>query len=568
MKELDKSKFWIIRDNPIIKTGVFPYLGRQISPDLNPTQIYNVLRPEDELFKQKTIDSFNMLPITIGHALLGSKDEGLTPPEEKGIEGTTGEHAKRTGDKMTNTIKLYSERIKDEINNGKKELSAGYFCDFMPESGTYQGRHYDYVQRNIDGNHIALVEKGRNGSDVRVMDSAEGLNPSRQFVCDAMELGKIEEQGEDMNGVAKDAEFDESKHKRDSDGKFSSTGGGSKEGGKNEGESSSSAKSNASSTNAYRQKMTAAASISSKFNKRLSEERDEETKKLFGKEKLERFHQLLNGYHGVNSPEGNEEQKLTKEWNEASAQAVFNVAKRNGYTAEQIEQEMENALTKMKHHGEYVDDTDLSSKNHGNSGQDAATGKENETMDKREIIREIMAVAAKPADQFQGGEEEREKTIAELAEKIAYNPSESGANDADADPKEKDPKPAEKDAEDKGAGCDADEVDKTEKDEEDKKTASLDEMEKELLARIGRKAELVNKLTPIIGAFDSASMTEKEVAAYACKKLNIKAAMDEAPAVLKGYLAGYKPAEKRVMMKSAQDEAINADALKEFKEGK
>lgn len=407
MKELDKSKFWIIRDNPIIKTGVFPYLGRQISPDINPTQIYNVLRPEDELFKEKTINSFNMLPITIGHALLGSKDEGLTPPEEKGIEGTTGEHAKRTGDKMTNTIKLYSERIKDEINNGKKELSAGYFCDFMPESGTYQGRHYDYVQRNIDGNHIALVEKGRNGSDVRVMDSAEGLQPSRQFVCDAMEIGNIEEQ------------------------------------------------------------------------------------------------------------------------------------------------------------------EDLSSKNHGNGGQDAATGKENETMDKREVIREIMAVAAKPADQFQGGEEEREETIAKLAEKIAYNPSESGANDADTDPKEEDPKPAEeKPVEDKTAGCDAEEEGKTEKDEEDKKPASLDEMEKELLARLGRKAEMVAKLTPIIGAFDSASMTEKEVAAYACEKLNIKAALDEAPAVLKGFLAGYKPAEKRVTMKSAQDEAVNSDVLNDFKEGK
>lgn len=405
MKELDKSKFWIIRNNPIIKTGVFPYLGRQISPDLNPTQIYNVLRPEDELFNEKTINSFNMLPITIGHALLGSKEDGLTPPEEKGIEGTTGENAKRAGDKMTNTIKLYSERIKDEINNGKKELSAGYFCDFLPESGTYQGRRYDYVQRNIDGNHIALVDKGRNGHDVRVMDSAEGLQPSRQFVCDAMELGKIEEQ------------------------------------------------------------------------------------------------------------------------------------------------------------------EDLSSKNHGNSGQDAATGKENETMDKREIIREIMAVAAKPADQFQGGEEEREKTIAELAEKIAYNPSEAEDTDTEADPKDA-PKAAEKDAEDKGAGCDADETEKTEKDEAGKKPASLDEMEKELLARLGRKAELVNKLTPIIGAFDSASMTEKEVAAYACEKLEIKAALDEAPAVLRGYLAGYKPAEKRVIMKSAQDEAVNTDVLNDFKEGK
>ena len=553
MKELDKSKFWIIRDNPIIKTGVFPYLGRQISPDLNPTQIYNVLRPEDELFKQKTIDSFNMLPITIGHALLGSKDEGLTPPEEKGIEGTTGEHAKRTGDKMTNTIKLYSERIKDEINNGKKELSAGYFCDFMPESGTWNGRHYDYVQRNIDGNHIALVEKGRNGSDVRVMDSAEGLQHSRQFVCDSMELGKIEEQGEDMNGnAAKDANWDESKHKRDSDGKFSSGGGGgsSQKSGEKSGAGSSEIKEIPVNANRkYQAKQNNWDIHEVELNgKRYSIERkifeepseyginEGRISKLFIRDK-ESGNVLVNYDRGWDVKPKSEE-----------AKALF-----KHFTRDNKKQE--------------TSDT-LGSKNHGNSGQDAATGKENETMDKREIIREIMAVAAKPADQFQGGEEEREKTIAELAEKIAYKPSESGANDADADPKE-DPKPAEKDAEDKGAGCDADEEGKTDKDkEEDKKPASLDEMEKELLARLSRKAELVNKLTPIIGAFDSASMTEKEVAAYACKKLDIKAALDEAPAVLKGYLAGYKPAEKRVTMKSAQDEAVNADVLNDFKEGK
>lgn len=545
MKELDKSKFWIIRDNPIIKTGVFPYLGRQISPDLNPTQIYNVLRPEDELFKQKTIDSFNMLPITIGHALLGSKDEGLTPPEEKGIEGTTGEHAKRTGDKMTNTIKLYSERIKDEINNGKKELSAGYFCDFMPESGTYQGRHYDYVQRNIDGNHIALVEKGRNGSDVRVMDSAEGLNPSRQFVCDAMELGKIEEQGENMNGVAKDAEFDESKHKRDSDGKFSSTGGGSKEGGTD-----------------LHKKYVDIRRKNNELNKALETLEKSSNEHLFSdlakktressleniKNQNKEISRLSDEISKAKETDSDRKQKL------GMAKRLLSLAKKNGY------KDVIGTLNKKIN--------DLSSKNHGNSGQDAATGKENKTMDKREVIREIMAIAAKPADQFQGGEEEKVEAIAKLAEKIAYNPSESGANDADADPKEQDPKPANKDAEDKGAGCDADEADKTEKDEEDKKPASLDEMEKELLARLGRKAELVSKLTPIIGAFDSASMTEKEVAAYACEKLNIKAALDEAPAVLKGYLAGYKPADKRVTMKSAQDEAVNKDVLNDFKEGK
>lgn len=608
MKELDKSKFWIIRDNPIIKTGVFPYLGRQISPDLNPTQIYNVLRPEDELFNEKTIESFNMLPITIGHALLGSKDEGLTPPEEKGIEGTTGEHAKRTGDKMTNTIKLYSERIKDEINNGKKELSAGYFCDFMPESGTYQGRHYDYVQRNIDGNHIALVEKGRNGSDVRVMDSAEGLNPSRQFVCDAMELGKIEEQGENMNGVAKDAEFDESKHKRDSDGKF--TSGGSSGNARRQdhgfygGEKAKKEDPKlGDELNKYAVKLENAGADPKEIHRLNREGNIAGMKKLLQKteskssenktdnkpsasnkkESMEKAYAEFRQYQ--NSEQGRKE-RIDMENGKLGIGPVGyykkkteEFAKKHGLDPEEFrdfhfdkitaegERRQQQKQNKYKHMMNRVFGN--SSTNHGNSGQDAATEKEKKHMDKREVIREIMALAAKPAEQFEGGEEEKVEAIAKLVEKIAYNPSESGANDAEeADPKEEELKEEfeAKESEDKASGCDKDEEDK--EDEEDKKLASLDEMEKELLARIGRKAELVNKLTPIIGAFDSASMTEKEVAAYACKKLNIKAALDEAPAVLKGYLAGYKPAVKRVTMKSAQDEAVNYDVLKDFKENK
>lgn len=46
----------------------------------------------------------------------------------------------------------------------------GYFCDYELTPGTFNGIHYDAVQRNIRGNHIALVEEGRMGSDVRVMD--------------------------------------------------------------------------------------------------------------------------------------------------------------------------------------------------------------------------------------------------------------------------------------------------------------------------------------------------------------------------------------------------------------
>ena len=79
----------------------------------------------------------------------------------------------------------------------------------------------------------------------------------------------------------------------------------------------------------------------------------------------------------------------------------------------------------------YIDNLNKSN----GASEDAAPDKET-TMDKRDAIRQILAIAAKPADQFQGGEEERERTIAEILEKIAYNPSEAGKADDEAANKE------------------------------------------------------------------------------------------------------------------------------------
>ena len=218
-KVIDKSEFWYIKDNPITKTGVFPYLGAQIGqPDLEPNKIYYVLRPAEELFKPETVESFNGLPITIEHAMLGSEAQGLTKPEDKGIDGVTLESAHSQGDKLLNNIRLFSEQIKDAVNSGKKELSAGYYCDFVPESGTYNGQHYDFVQRNIFGNHIALVDKGRSGSEIRVMDSAI----KSRMVFDSMDLGTFTQ------------DWQESEHPREKNGQFTEKGGGSASSGKSE----------------------------------------------------------------------------------------------------------------------------------------------------------------------------------------------------------------------------------------------------------------------------------------------------------------------------------------------
>lgn len=193
MKQVNENGFWRIENNPISQVGVFPYLGKNISDELEPNKIYFVYRPAEELFAPETLESFNStpLPLVDEHEMLG---DGATPAENKGIHGVIS-NVHQDGKLLVGDISIYSETMKDEINRGKKDLSMGYYCEYDLEEGEYDGQHYDAVQRNLRGNHVALVDQGRCGHSVRVYDH-----------------------------FALDADFKEEEHPRDETGKFTSSG--------------------------------------------------------------------------------------------------------------------------------------------------------------------------------------------------------------------------------------------------------------------------------------------------------------------------------------------------------
>lgn len=167
-KEIDLNGFWKIENNPISKEGVFPYLGKQISPELEPDKIYMVYRPASELTSEETIESFNGVPFIDEHEMIG---EGFTKYDDRPAGGVLF-NVKANGGILTGDFKIYSEELQEEIENGKKELSLGYLCDYELTKGVWNGQRYDAIQKNIRGNHVALVQHGRMGSDVRVYDRA------------------------------------------------------------------------------------------------------------------------------------------------------------------------------------------------------------------------------------------------------------------------------------------------------------------------------------------------------------------------------------------------------------
>jgi len=170
---------WIeVKRNPLSKVGVFDYSGRQLGFKTEPeaSRIFKVYRPAEELGSTATVESFKLLPWVDEHAMLGPEAQRVMPAialpaEKKGIAGVIGQDVGFDGDTLYGNIKVFSDNLAAQINDGKIELSAGYRCKYDMTPGVFNGQAYDAVQRNIRGNHLALVDQGRMGPSVAVMDS-------------------------------------------------------------------------------------------------------------------------------------------------------------------------------------------------------------------------------------------------------------------------------------------------------------------------------------------------------------------------------------------------------------
>lgn len=178
-KSVDKNGYWFIPKNPISRAGIFDYLGSSISDECEPNKVYKVFRSGETLLASVPTWDNPPKPFINDHEMLG---EGFTEVDARPVQGVITNPQYEDG-VLYADITVYSESLKELIENGKKELSLGYFCKFEKQSGVYDGEAYDYVQIDMIGNHIALVDAGRCGSDVKVYD--------RKCVMDSFDITPV-----------------------------------------------------------------------------------------------------------------------------------------------------------------------------------------------------------------------------------------------------------------------------------------------------------------------------------------------------------------------------------------
>ncbi len=148
-----------VDDSIITAAQINDYLGEEIPEykklGLDPKRRYKLLRDPEEL--RKAVKTFNGLPILDRHQPATADDH----PKDITI-GATGNNATFDGKVLRNSLVIWpSYASKDIEDSSRQELSCGYAYDPDPSPGTWEGKPYDIVMRNIRGNHLTIVPEGR-----------------------------------------------------------------------------------------------------------------------------------------------------------------------------------------------------------------------------------------------------------------------------------------------------------------------------------------------------------------------------------------------------------------------
>ena len=173
----DENGYLIVKDNPIALSGVYDYLLSEVSDQSDSDEIVKVCREFDDLQTNK--DLFKDKPIIWEHSWTGEQGEN-----QRADGAIIGDIEAKDGGLYADLIIYNSDLIKAIEKGECYELSPGYECEILQEKGSYNGEHYDYKQLLKNVNHLAVVEQGRTGHELRIQDN--GFFMEKKFTIKAL----------------------------------------------------------------------------------------------------------------------------------------------------------------------------------------------------------------------------------------------------------------------------------------------------------------------------------------------------------------------------------------------
>ena len=168
---------------PVARTGVQEYLPEELGLTSG-SSLIQVFRPEEEVFSEATMASFEGMPVTNDHPPLGvdvSNIRALQKGHAHNVRRGSGEESDLL---LADLIITDPALITAILEEGKREISCGYTYELREENGRY-------IQRQIRGNHVAVVDAGRAGPRVCIKDHKANTTRLKGVTAMKKSLSKV-----------------------------------------------------------------------------------------------------------------------------------------------------------------------------------------------------------------------------------------------------------------------------------------------------------------------------------------------------------------------------------------
>ena len=174
---------YLVAPAVIGRTGVQTYTRGELGLDGDPRATIRLMRTADEVFRPETLASFENVPITDGHP-----PAGVTAENWSGLaKGEVRDIGKQDGELLAGRTIIKDGRMVQKVVSGKGALSCGYGfnLDLTPGEG------FDGYQRDILGDHVAVVDVPRGGPACRIADEKTKeipMDAKKKIVVDGLPL--------------------------------------------------------------------------------------------------------------------------------------------------------------------------------------------------------------------------------------------------------------------------------------------------------------------------------------------------------------------------------------------
>lgn len=148
------------------RTGIQTYLASELGLPGDPNRLVGVYRPPEEVFAEDSLNTFLGIDITDDHpSTLVNKDNyrNLTV-------GVVTSKGRQENDHVVVDLLIKDKDAIRKVESGKGELSVGYTAMYDSVEGNPD---YEFVQRAIRCNHLAICQRGRAGT-ARIFDNETG----------------------------------------------------------------------------------------------------------------------------------------------------------------------------------------------------------------------------------------------------------------------------------------------------------------------------------------------------------------------------------------------------------